>query len=485
MIASSPSMRMSMLQSSRPNGWQKGMSSWVRLAAITPATMAVWKTGPLAVAKSRSASALAASGGKATVTLACAVRCVTVFPPTSTMRGCPRSSRCVRSSRFTELTADVIHFDLFDPHLAAAFRAQLAVAVAAVAPHAVDDPAEFRIVHAAAHRPAQVRAPGSEQACVNATVRGKAGPRAVAAERLRDRADEADLPGAVLELPALGDFAAVAGLHRPDRPARLHLVHQFRGRHEFPLVPLVQRADVHVLDETYHHARVAEPLQQGIDAPLVESPLHHRVDLDGLQPRLDGGINTFQDPLRRAATAAHAPERRFVQGIQADGDAIEARALKSRRMLGEQNPVGGESEVLDALNQAQLTDEVDQPRTQQGLAAGESQLGHAARHEQARKPDDLLEREALVRVQELEVAVVLVLRHAIRATEIATVHDRDPQVAQRPAAAILELHGVDRLRVRSVSFWIHALPSFRYYCSIIACCARPGLAEPGSATDAL
>src|SRR6056297_3529606 len=461
------------------------MSSWVRLAAITPATMAVWKTGPLAVAKSRSASALAASGGKATVTLACAVRCVTVFPPTSTIRGWPRSSRCVRSSRFTQSAADVIHFDLFDAHLAATFRAQLAVAVAAVAPYAVDDPAELRIVHAAAHGPAQIRTPGSKQACIDASVRRQAGPRAVAAERLRDRTDEADLAGPILELPALGHFAAVAGLYRPDRPARLHLVHQFRGRHEFPLVPLVQRADVHVLNETHHHARVAEPLQQGIDAPLVETPLHHRIDLDGLQARLDGGIDTLQNPLRRAAPTAHAPEGRFVQGIQADGDAIEACALQGSRMLGEQNSVGGESKIFDAFNQAQLADEVHQSRAQQGLAAGESQLGHAARHEQAREPDDFVERKPLVRVQELEIAVILVLRHAIRTAKVAAVHDRDPQVAQRPAAAILELHGVGRLRVRAVSFWIHALPSFQFYCSIIACCARAGLAEPGSATDAL
>ena len=36
-------------QSSNPIGWQKGISSWVFFAAITPAIIAVENTGPFAV----------------------------------------------------------------------------------------------------------------------------------------------------------------------------------------------------------------------------------------------------------------------------------------------------------------------------------------------------------------------------------------------------------------------------------------------------
>jgi hypothetical protein len=40
-IASSPSMSTASLQLSMPSGWQKGMSSCVRFAAIVPAMIAV------------------------------------------------------------------------------------------------------------------------------------------------------------------------------------------------------------------------------------------------------------------------------------------------------------------------------------------------------------------------------------------------------------------------------------------------------------
>ena len=47
--ASSPSISIVTLQFSNPSGWQNGISSCVRFAAMTPATMAVSNTGPFFV----------------------------------------------------------------------------------------------------------------------------------------------------------------------------------------------------------------------------------------------------------------------------------------------------------------------------------------------------------------------------------------------------------------------------------------------------
>ena len=68
-------------------GWQNGISSWVRLAAMVPAMIAVWNTGPFGVRISPSAKAARTTGGRITRAWACAVRRVTALPLTSTIVG--------------------------------------------------------------------------------------------------------------------------------------------------------------------------------------------------------------------------------------------------------------------------------------------------------------------------------------------------------------------------------------------------------------
>ena len=73
---------------------------------------------------------------------------------------------------------------------------------------------------------------------------------------------------------------------------------------------------------------------------------------------------------------------------------------------------------------------------QQRLAAGQAELAHPESHEQPRQAHDLLEREALVRAEEAVAVMERLPRHAVRAAEVAAVHDRDPQIAQRPPAPV-------------------------------------------------
>ena len=58
-----------------------------RFAAIVPAMIAVWKTGPLALAMSPSLIAARTGSGNLTSALACAVLDVTALPLTSTIVG--------------------------------------------------------------------------------------------------------------------------------------------------------------------------------------------------------------------------------------------------------------------------------------------------------------------------------------------------------------------------------------------------------------
>ena len=53
-----------MWQFSIPSGWQKGISSWVRFAPMTPATMAVSNIGPLLECSAAVAQRRRNGGGK-------------------------------------------------------------------------------------------------------------------------------------------------------------------------------------------------------------------------------------------------------------------------------------------------------------------------------------------------------------------------------------------------------------------------------------
>ena len=115
---------MSIVQSSRPIGWQSGISSAVRLAAMIPAMRAVWNTGPLAVTMSAPDPAWSApfppapvsrsrtAGGSDTSARAVAVRVVAPLAETSTMRGSPAASRCVKPDPPAGSAADMVHLDL-------------------------------------------------------------------------------------------------------------------------------------------------------------------------------------------------------------------------------------------------------------------------------------------------------------------------------------------------------------------------------------
>jgi hypothetical protein len=73
------------------------------------------------------------------------------------------------------------------------------------------------------------------------------------------------------------------------------------------------------------------------------------------------------------------------------------------------------------------------------LTAGQPELAHAERHEQPREPHDLLERQALGGAQELVFLVERLPRHAVGAAEVAAIHHRNAQIAQRPCLRVARL----------------------------------------------
>src|SRR5882724_9197799 len=171
-------------------GWQKGMRSWVRLAAMTPEMIAVSNTGPFFVRWPLLRSAAATLGGKRTRASAVATRCVTSFALTSTMVGRLRSSRCVRpvvvlislarrvadrlAFPFLTSPANVEHLDLaVIARRLTQFGTLLTVSICASQPDVANCLQEFFIGSATAQRIAQARTFGREQAGVDHAVGGQ------------------------------------------------------------------------------------------------------------------------------------------------------------------------------------------------------------------------------------------------------------------------------------------------------------------------
>jgi len=107
----------------------------------------------------------------------------------------------------------------------------------------------------------------------------------------------------------------------------------------------------------------------------------------------------------------------------------------SRRARGEQAAVGGQRDVVQAVERGEPGDQLGQALAQQRLSAGDPQLAHADAHEAAHDALDLVEGEPRGRVQAMVVRHAIG-GHAVGAAEIAGLDHRQTQVAQRPAQRV-------------------------------------------------
>ena len=123
----------------------------------------------------------------------------------------------------------------------------------------------------------------------------------------------------------------------------------------------------------------------------------------------------------------HGAEDRFIERIERDGDALQARSLERLCFPGQQRGVGGDSQHLDQNLQV---------FAQQWLAAGEADFLDASGDEQARQAADFLKAQQFGFRQEMIILAERGLGYAVGAAEVAAVGDRNTQVAQKPAACV-------------------------------------------------
>jgi hypothetical protein len=139
-----------------------------------------------------------------------------------------------------------------------------------------------------------------------------------------------------------------------------------------------------------------------------------------------------------ALAAGELAEPLGVEGVERDVDAVQAGVLEVGRDGGETDAVGGERDTRGRRVRGHVADDARQARAQQGLAAGEADVGHAEVDGHADDADELVVGEQRVVRQPGQA-----LRgHAVRAPQVAAVGERHTEVRGHPSEPVDETHVV-------------------------------------------
>ena len=134
-----------------------------------------------------------------------------------------------------------------------------------------------------------------------------------------------------------------------------HLV----GGHHRLAVPAVLRVERHLLDEPQLIAPLEAERQQ-VDGLVVVRPAHqHAVDLDGCKSGVEGRLEPTQHVVQPVATRQRR-ERRALQGVEADVDALQPGSGQIFDDAREPDAVGGHRQRRTRMHRRDPGDDVDQ-----------------------------------------------------------------------------------------------------------------------------
>ena len=146
---------------------------------------------------------------------------------------------------------------------------------------------------------------------------------------------------------------------------------QLSRGHDQGLIPLIAIADVHELDQANDHTSASKPFDQIEHGMVVNAALYHRVDLDGGETDGAGGLDSLQHLRHPAEAAAHRGEDLGIETVETHRDSGETRGLQFGRVFGEQDAVGGQSDIVDTFDGAEITDQIGEVGSKQRFTAGD------------------------------------------------------------------------------------------------------------------
>src|SRR5438128_1567259 len=172
-------------------------------------------------------------------------------------------------------------------------------------------------------------------------------------------------------------------------------------------------------------------LDERQDVVIIYATFNNGVQFNRLKAVLLCSENALEHPIQ-VASLCDAPELVRIQGVQADIDSLQTRPFERLNFLCQKCTVRGQAEVFEPLNGGKLFNQAVKTLSHERLTACQPNFLHSELHEQSCQSGDFFKRQDLLLVN----PCVLIERHAIAATEIASVGHRNSEVCDRPVICI-------------------------------------------------
>src|SRR5436190_7728372 len=218
------------------------------------------------------------------------------------------------------------------------------VALFFLAHNIADEIRKLVVGGAATHQFVQIVVPDGKQAGANLAVGGNANAAAMAAERVRNRGDDSDLADAVVETIAAGGLTAGAR-NLDQRPVLAHALEDFIERDHGRRRPYAIFFERHELDEADHHAFFTREHSERNDLIFVESAHEPAIDFERPETGATCGANSGEHVVVTSGHARDSREAVGIDGVHADGNAVESGIFEGLRHVGKEMSVGGDGDV--------------------------------------------------------------------------------------------------------------------------------------------
>ena len=297
-------------------------------------------------------------------------------------------------------------------------------------------------------------------------------PVAAVAEVMAEGADKTDFPRGAGDAVAFGRPVVGRCRHRFQAAHGRQQGLDFRGQ-QGAHRPHGRFSDGHLLDEAHVNGILEAQGRQIGQFVVIDAAQGHHVDLD----RCHTPVQCRHDPVPDLLETIYPGDGGKAFGLQAvetDVDAPHPGRQDVIEAFAQQHPVGGQGDFPDPRQPVELNQQVAGLAAYQRFAAGDAQLGDAEAGRDPGHAEDLLVAQHVGMLQLGDHFP----GHAVDATQVAAVGDRDPQIAQ--VALVLVDEGLgdhdgtpQASKVFNFNSWVHANRAHRP-------CPAPDRFLPGS-----
>ena len=222
----------------------------------------------------------------------------------------------------------------------------------------------------------------------------------------------------------------------------LEHVSDFLAGHDVLEFPGIGVPHVHEFNEPQRDVARCARFSKRNQFSLVHPFLDHGVDFD-TEAEAERDINACENLIRAVlGGVSQLLKQGLVDGIETHGYSVEAGVFEGGCVAFQERTVGGEGQVKFGSSIPQHFHQGRDVLAQQRLTSREAHLSQASGQEALHHRGDLFVRQECFTLKEGMVGIKVLPGHAVRATEVASVRDRNTKIVEGPSVAVHESHGL-------------------------------------------